>query len=263
MAPLGIGTEDSSSFVFTALEKPWPSLQALDAKDSLTKWNLEPYMRSKTFRFNQHFSLEQADAFMLDLLASPAVQEACPVCTGPGSWGALGALAPGAVKYKKLPTTVLRMDFFSRLEEAGVVRIGEIAKCFDVQCGDVLVSDRLRRLILDESEEEWDLFSAAERQELIFHIMRRLAVGGGMNQYDDKFEPYLSLTKALYKDLVTVQKSPAGALQVGSHTFEITEAAGSSAPLFPRAGPHNFCYAIVDPLARHVKVWYAAWFPMM
>ena len=33
----------------------------------------------------------------------------------------------------------------------------------------------------------------------------RLAVGGGMNQWDDQMEPYLNFTKALYKDLVTVQ----------------------------------------------------------
>ena len=38
---------------------------------------------------------------------------------------------------------------------------------------------------------------------------------------------------------------------------------GSSASLFPRPSPHNFCYVSVDPIARHVKVWYSAYFPMM
>ena len=32
---------------------------------------------------------------------------------------------------------------------------------------------------------------------------------------------------------------------------------------FNRDGPHNFCYLSVDPVARQVKYWYAAWFPMM
>ena len=59
---------------------------------------------------------------------------------------------------------------------------GDIAKCLDVQCGEVLVSDRLRKLLLDEEDEEWELFSEAERRELIFHVLRRLAVGGGLNQ---------------------------------------------------------------------------------
>lgn len=93
--------------------------------------------------------------------------------------------------------------------------------------------------------------------------MRRLAVGGGMNQWDDAFLPYLSLTKALYKDMVTVNKAPTGKLQVASHTYEVSAVAGSQANLFPRPGPHNFCYVTVDPLARHAKLWYAAWFPMM
>jgi len=77
-------------------------------------------------------------------------------------------------------------------------------------------------------------------------------------QYDDSIEPYLRLTKALYKDLVTVNKSAGGALQIGSLTFLVTDVAGSCASLFPRPSPHNFCYVVVDPLARHVKLWYAA-----
>ena len=82
-------------------------------------------------------------------------------------------------------------------------------RCMDEQCGDILVSDRLRKVFLDEASEEWDLFSQTERQELIFHVLRRLAIGGGMNQYDDDMSLYLNLTKTLYKDLVTVQKSSA------------------------------------------------------
>lgn len=186
------------------------------------------------------------------------------MCTGPGQWGTPGSVAPGAVKYTKLPTTVLRLDFFDRLNDAGIVRSGvDIAKCLDVQCGEVLVSDRLRKLMLDSEDEHWDLFSEAERRELIFHVMKRLAVGGGLNQYDDNIETYLKLTKAVYKDMVTVNKSTAGSLQVTSHTFAVESVAGSSASLFPRPSEHNFCYVVVDPLSRHVKIWYSAWFPMM
>jgi hypothetical protein len=89
-------------------------------------------------------------------------------------------------------------------------------------------------------------------------VLQRLAVGGGMNQYDDAIEPYLSLTRALYKDLVTVNKSAGGALQVSSLTFLVESVRGDNAQLFPRASPHNFCYVCVDPAARHVKLWYAA-----
>ena len=127
----------------------------------------------------------------------------------------------------------------------------------------VLVSDKLRLLLLDESAEEWEIFSEAERRELIFHVLKVLAVGGGMNQYDDSIEMYLQLTKAIYKDLVTVNKGVGGTLQVSSHTFAIDAVSGSSASLFSRPSPHNFAYVVVDPLARHVKLWSAAFFPMM
>ena len=255
----------SSSFSFTPLDMKhsFPSLQTDEAREKLTQWNMLPFMKHASFRFDQAFSADQSDAFLMDFFASAAVQQVAPVCVGPGQWGVLGSLGAGAVKYTRLPTTVLRLDFFDRLKEAGIVREGDIAKCFDVQCGEVLVSDRLRKALLDESDEEWELFSEAERKELIFHIMKRLAVGGGMNQYDDSIEPYLKLTKAVYKDMVTVNKSAGGSLQVVSNTFLVESVAGSSSSLYPRRGDHNFCYVVVDPVSRHVKIWYSAWFPMM
>ena len=48
-----------------------------------------------------------------------------------------------------------------------------------------------------------------------------------------------------------------------SLAYEIVDVQSAGASLFPRPSPHNFCYVVVDPIARHVKLWYAAWFPMM
>ncbi len=43
--------------------------------------------------------------------------------------------------------TVLNMAFFDRLEKSGVVREGgRIVKCFDEMCGDMVVSDQLRKV---------------------------------------------------------------------------------------------------------------------
>jgi len=262
--------ETASSFTFTPLEakQAFPSLQSADARDALKRWDLERFTNFAAFRFDQAFAPEQTDAFLLDFFSSAVTQEAAPVWTGgkgQGNWDALGAIAgPGSLKYERLPTTVLRLDFFDRMnDEGGVVRSGDIRKCFDAQCGEVLVSDMLRKLMLDETAEEWDLYSEAERKELIFQVMRRLAIGGGMNQYDDTIEHYLNLTRSLYKDLVAVQKTSTGALQVRSLTFAVHSVDGSSAALFPRPSPLNFCYVTVDPLAKLVKMWYSAWFPMM
>lgn len=144
------------------------------------------------------------------------------------------------------------------------MRAGYIAKCLDVPCDEmVIASDKLRLMLLDESSEEWEVFSAQERQEMIFHILARLAIGGGLNQYEDQIEPYLTMTKAMYKDLVAVQKDGAGQLQVRSIALHVHAASGTTNSLFPSASKHNFCYLTIDPLQRHVRYWYSAYFPMM
>jgi hypothetical protein len=161
---------------------------------------------------------------------------------------------------------VVRLDFFDRLEseEVGIVRAGYIAKCLDVVCGEmVIASDKLRLMLLDETSEEWEVFSAQERGELIFHILARLAIGGGLNQYEDQIEPYLTMTRAMYKDLVAVQKDGAGRLHVRSIALNVLSASGSENALFPSASKHNFCYVTIDPLQRHVRYWYSAYFSMM
>jgi len=277
--PPTVADGSGSAYKFTPIDggkQSFPTLQTEEAKEALLRWNLKPFMQAKAFRFDQAYVPERVDAFMRDFFASPEVQAAAPVCTGPGQhttyhtgeFGPLGDVPTGSVKCRRLPTTVLRLDFFDRLKDEGIVRHygdnqTDIAKCLDVMCNGILVSDRLRKMLLDESSDEWCVYTEAERAELIFHVMKRLAVGGGMNQWDDSMDLYLSLTKQLYKDLVTVSKTAAGSLQVSSHTYEVESVTGSSASLFPRQNAHNFCYVAVDPLAKIVKVWYCAWFPMM
>ena len=251
-----------SSFTFHSMEPAFPSLLTTPMRDRLLKWNLQPTMVAKAFRFDQAFKPQQLDAFLLDFFNDPEVQEHAPVALPGGSWGSLGKTT--AVKKERLAATLLRLDLFDQLEANGIVRNGGIFGCLDAQVGEILVSDRLRLALLDEASEEYETFSTAQRRELLFHVMRRLAVGGGLNQWDDAMEPYLSACKALYKDLVAVQKEAStGKLQVRSLCFEVTEAVGDAGALFPRASPHNFCYVCVDPVQRQVKYWYAAWFPMM
>lgn len=264
IVPLAAGeaADAGSSFTFHAIDKAFGSLQAPPLKDSLRKWNLEPTMVAKAFRFDQAFKPEQLDAFLLDFFNDPSVQEHAPAALPGGAWTQLGKVS--AVRKERLASTLLRLDLFDRLEKADIVRKGHISGCLDTPCGDILVSDRLRLALLDEAGEDWSIFSPTERSELLFHVMRRLAVGGGMNQYDDVIEPYLTATKNLYKDLVGVSKDPTtGTLGIRSLVYEVTEATGDAASLFPRPGPHNFCYVSIDPAQRQVKYWYAAWFPMM
>ena len=56
-------------------------------------------------------------------------------------------------------------------------------------------------LLLDDSE-NYDIFSDAEREEFLFRLFKHLCLGGEVCQYEDNVQPYLDLTKLLYKDLV-------------------------------------------------------------
>lgn len=54
-----------------------------------------------------------------------------------------------------------------------------------------------------EEADEYDIFSAEERAELLFKLFTLLVVGGPLNQYEDNIGPYFDITRDLYKDLVT------------------------------------------------------------
>jgi len=216
-----------NTFSFHALPGGLKSLVEKKNKELLAKWNLDVYMQAHSFRYDQHFTPPQLDAFLRDFFNDSTVQATAPVCTGRqlGSWGQMGSVS--SIKAERLATSVVRLNFFDRLEteEAGVVRSGHIAKCLDAPCGEmVIASDKLRLMLLDETCEEWGVYSAAERRELIFHVLQRLAIGGGLNQYEDMIELYLSLSKALYKDLVAVQKDGAGQLSVRSVALQVRPA---------------------------------------
>ena len=52
-----------------------------------------------------------------------------------------------------------------------------------------------------ESDYE-DVFTAAEQSEFLFRLFRHLALGGRWCQYEDNVQPYLDVTKLIYKELV-------------------------------------------------------------
>lgn len=57
-------------------------------------------------------------------------------------------------------------------------------------------------MLIDEESDNFGLFLEGDRNEFIFHIFRFLVLGGKWCQYEDKINPYLELTKMLYKNLV-------------------------------------------------------------
>lgn len=61
-------------------------------------------------------------------------------------------------------------------------------------------------MLLDEESEEYNLYSEEERNEFIFRIFQMLVLGGILCQYEDTLEPYLDVTKNIYKDLIRLSE---------------------------------------------------------
>lgn len=256
----------------------FPSIEKLGS--SLQKWDLQQHFQLLKFRFDEAFpDSNHAEHFVHSLLRSAAFRSAFQSASRNGSMGVFVPPEDNESLPRVVPLccTVVDLSFFDRLYEHGLVNrdTQSLAKCFDqyIASDGVTLSDRLRVLLgwamaaVDRREDlvecDYDdqaLFSETERQEFIFHLMARLAIGGPMSQYEDYFGPYLDATKLIYKDLVAVTKdATTGEPQVASKVFLLLDEGRLT--LFPRDSCFNFAYVIVDPLRRHVNVLYNAMIP--
>jgi hypothetical protein len=64
------------------------------------------------------------------------------------------------------------------------VASGSIRGCIEERFEGVAVADELRKCLLLEDSDQFDLFSDDERKELIFRLFTHLCVGGGMCQWE-------------------------------------------------------------------------------
>ncbi|NWI20336.1 CF300 protein, partial [Crypturellus soui] len=158
-----------------------------------------------------------------------------------------------------VPCTQISMSFFDRLYTEGVVReTGHIVKCYDDYYDGIIISDELRKVLLLEDSDHYDLFSQSDRQEFLFCLFKHLCLGGTYCQFEDMLGPYLETTKALYKDLVSVQKNPeTKEISITSTVFRVS-AYDENGLCFPTRRSHeqSFAYLLVDPCKRHVHSLY-------
>ncbi|KAJ3413225.1 hypothetical protein HDV05_008285 [Chytridiales sp. JEL 0842] len=213
----------------------------------------------------------EIEDFILDFFNDPNVNPQLKVMGTMDRWGSMGKVT----KVEKVKTlhTVTSLSFFDRLttEEAKsgsdfsktlakVVRHdGTIRKCLDEYHEGFLVADELRKCLLMPEFPSYTTFSPTDRQEFVFHLFKALCLGGKLCQYEDDIGPYLEATKLMYKDLIAVTKDPqTSKLRVASTVYQITSVQSAVSPLFPIEHPQNFCYLAIDPIKRHVNVFYHA-----
>ncbi|XP_044875219.1 transcriptional coactivator YAP1 isoform X5 [Mauremys mutica] len=207
---MSAGDEESERrFAFRYLpQKTLPSLESRDTQGRLRKWSMHGRIIVQAFSFDQHFKTYQKDEFVKAFFNDPNVSANLKLLTASGQWTTLGT------KVKKIeaivvPCTQVSMSFFDRLYSEGVVReTGHIVKCYDDYYDGIPISDELRKVLLLEDSDHFDLFGQSNREEFLFCLFKHLCLGGTLCQFEDVLDPYLETTKALYKDLVSVQKDP-------------------------------------------------------
>lgn len=110
--------------------------------------------------------------------------------------------ANATIEIEEVPCTVLSMEFFDKIYECGIIlEDGTIRKCFEEYIDGIIVADELRNLLVVEESDNYAVFDA-EREEFLFRLFKHLCIGGDLNQYEDNINPYLSMTKTLYKNVV-------------------------------------------------------------
>ncbi|XP_047934190.2 cilia- and flagella-associated protein 300 isoform X3 [Anser cygnoides] len=246
-------------FAFCPLpQKAFPCLQDRDIRDRLLKWSMHGRITAQAFSFDQQFKPYQKDEFVLAFFNDPNVKSSLKLLSPSGQWTTLGSKVT-KIEAIVVPCTQISMSFFDRLYTEGIVReTGHIVKCYDEYYDDILISDELRKVLLLEDSDHYDLFSQSDRKEFLFCLFKHLCIGGALCQFEDMLGPYLETTKALYKDLVSVQKNPeTKEISITSTVFRVS-AYDEAGLRYPSGRRHEqtFSYLAVDPCRRHVHALY-------
>ncbi|XP_002708636.1 cilia- and flagella-associated protein 300 isoform X1 [Oryctolagus cuniculus] len=251
---------NSGGYYFRFLpQRTFQFLSAREITSRLRQWSMLGRMEAQAFGFDQTFLAYRKDDFFMAFFRHPNVIPNLKLLSdSSGQWVTLGTEVK-KIEAINVPCRQLSMSFFDRLYDENIVRdSGHIVKCLDSFCDPFLISDELRKVLLEEDSEKYEVFSQPDREEFLFCLFKHLCLGGSLCQYEDEIYPYLETTKFIYKDLVSVRKNPqTKKIQITSSVFKVT-AYDYAGMCYPSTKHHEqtFSYFIVDPIKRHVNVLY-------
>lgn len=234
------------------------SIGSDDIQPLLDKWGFGPDMAMCTFRVEQQVHPDGMQDMLNAFFKDKAVLGVLHSLTR------LRVLSADkvSVRWDKMSTKVVSMSFFNKLEDCGAVgKSGHIRGRLEEEWEGVPIVNLIREAILVDESEIYDTFSEQDRKEFLFRIFSHLLFGGASNQYEDHVEEYFKVTKAVYKDLLTVRRSDTGDVEVLSTVASVLSL-GPGGSLFPKDSLLNFCYVIFDPVVRHIRVWYFGYRPL-
>ncbi|XP_017885404.1 cilia- and flagella-associated protein 300-like [Ceratina calcarata] len=222
-------------------------------QECLTKWGIKGNYVVQHFSFNEPFQqyhkYHLAEAFFKDSVVSKEL------LTKQGNRWARQGISASTVEIEPVPCSVLNMSFFSKLKDPknGIVhKSGSICKRYDTELENFLISDNLRGMLLDKECPEYNLYLKDERDEFIFRIFRMLVLGGVLCQYEDFIDPYIETTRAIYKDLISVQKKEDTDLSISTTVLNVIARDSRGQGYFPSDPSHtqNIGFLLVDGTTR-------------
>ncbi|XP_012530005.3 cilia- and flagella-associated protein 300 [Monomorium pharaonis] len=243
--------EIDPKFTFVPLKKKiYVGIDDKNTQEYLCKWGLTGNFVIQNFSFNepfqQYYKYQLADAFFKDDIVAKAL-----LSKQGYAWIRQGIQA-SSVQIKQVPCSVLSMSFFNKLRDSNngiVYNSGTICKRYDLQVEDFLVSDNLRGMLLDEESKEYGLYSEDEKNEFVFRIFQMLVLGGTLCQFEDILQPYLDVTKSIYKDLIRVQKqNTSNDLSVNTLVLEVIAKDSRGQDYFPSNSENrqNIAFLLID-----------------
>jgi hypothetical protein len=259
-----IDEEAPLKYIFHTVDDPshYGNIFTKDNFKTLEKWGLSQNMELVKFRFNTSFQLKDLDRFLKDLFNDPTIKKNFPPISHIIPQKENQNLIEN-FKYKVLNTKAVTMDIFDVMYERNIVsaETGYIHQDYDQYVEDITVSDKLKQALLIEDSESYSIFEEENRDEFLFHIFKRIVIGGSLCQYENNIQPYLDMTKCFYKDIVSAAKDPdSGKIYIRSVPIEILDVEKNNIYKI-KNHPQNFFYVIIDPYQRYVHLWYHKWVP--
>ncbi|XP_028317649.1 cilia- and flagella-associated protein 300 isoform X2 [Gouania willdenowi] len=241
-------------FELTFSFRPLPMQQFSFLQDKetlalLMKWSMLGRISAQAFSFDQSFYPYNSDQFALSFFRDP------DVVTSMMEVGVRGPFDKPlvSVSVKIIPCTKVSMDLFDPIYSCGILMpSGHVVKCLHDVHPDY---DELRQ---EEDSQHYDVIGKEEREEFIFLLFKHICLGGELCQYEDVIDPYISTTKKVYKDLISVQKDPeTKKISVVSTVLKVCvyDESGRCFPGMPEE-EQTFAYLIVNPFKRHVTLLY-------
>ncbi|XP_059206411.1 cilia- and flagella-associated protein 300 [Centropristis striata] len=243
------------TFSFSPLpSKKLSFLQDRDTLSLLMKWSMLGRISAQSYSFDQCFYPYSSEKFALCFFKDPNVLSGLRKMEA-GAWVPLDKPVV-SVDVEVVPCTQVSMEIFDPIYSCGIVRpSGHVVKCFHDVYPDY---DELRQMLQEEDSEHYYVVGKKERVEFLFRLFKHLCFGGELCQYEDAIDPYISTTKKIYKDLISVQRDPETKnISVVSTVLKVC-AYDESGRCYPgrREEEQTFAYLIVDPFKRHVTLFY-------